>query len=85
MSNSAVIKHVLPAEFKKAFQYTVLDGKAQNRKVLDQELWGTRGVVYARVHRGKILHAGKADGSLRGRMGRHLKGVDTPDSNSVSS
>jgi len=65
----------LPASFKPVYRYKMEDGKPRKRKLLDEALWGQKGVVYARVYRDRIVYIGKADGRLCTRILRHLNRI----------
>ena len=60
--------------FQPVYRYKVKNGRPVNKEVIDHDLWGARGVVYARVHGKSVVYIGKTDGSLRGRIRTHLRG-----------
>lgn len=51
------------------------NGEPVKRKQLESTLWFQRGVVYARVYRNQVVYVGKTDGTLRGRILRHVNGI----------
>jgi hypothetical protein len=67
----------LPSEFRPVCQYVMRDGKPQDVKILDESLWHQAGVVYARAHEGEVVFIGCTDGTLRGRITRHLNYIST--------
>jgi hypothetical protein len=64
----------LPGEFRPVFQYQFANGRVLADKVLDQELWMQRGVVYARICDGQVVYVGKTDYTLRRRIMAHVRG-----------
>lgn len=60
--------------FQPVFKYKMKNGRPVNERVIDPDLFGARGVVYARVHGKSVVYIGKTDGSLRARINRHLSG-----------
>lgn len=64
---------LLPRAFRPVYQYTFAKGQVRARKVLNRKLWHARNVVYARVCGKRVVYVGKADGTLRGRITRHIK------------
>lgn len=67
-------ERLLPKEFRPVYRYKFINGNVVAGEVLDDELWKQRGVVYARHCDGDIVYVGKADGTLRRRITRHLNG-----------
>lgn len=67
---SIVFKHFLPV-----FSYNVKNGEPVEGAILNKDLWGKSGVVYARTHENKILYIGKADGPLKTRIMDHLRRI----------
>jgi hypothetical protein len=63
----------LPAEFKEVFQYRFANARVTAEKVLNEELWKQRGVVYARVCDGQVVYVGSCNGTLGARIRAHLR------------
>lgn len=59
--------------FAPVFRYRVQNGKPIKEKVLNEELWQSDGVVYARSHKKMIAYIGKSDGPLKSRIKAHLR------------
>ena len=66
---------ILPAGFKPVYRYKMKHGEPTDRKEFKSALWRERGVVYARVYRKQVVYVGKTDGTLRGRILRHVNGI----------
>jgi len=79
MNDRRFLPTLLPTEFEPVFRYTLVDGKAMDCEVLNQELWQKSGAVYARVHDGEVLYVGKADGKLSRRLTAHVNGISVND------
>jgi hypothetical protein len=67
----------LPEEFRPVYQYVMRQGKPQDMKILDELLWQSSGVVYARIYEGKVVYIGSTDGRLSSRIGRHVRDIST--------
>jgi hypothetical protein len=63
----------LPRGFRPVYRYTFANGVVLSEKILDHKLWKQRGIVYARVCDGVVVYVGKADGTLGGRIRRHIR------------
>lgn len=64
-----------PDEFRPVCRYVMKDQRPQNIEILDHDLWNRSGVVYARVHKGKVVYIGVTDGQLSVRLNAHLRGI----------
>lgn len=62
-------------KFLPVFRYKVQDGQPINEKVLDEELWQSDGVVYARTDKKTIAYIGKTNGTLKSRVKDHLRRI----------
>ena len=65
----------LPTCFEPVYRYQMKDGEPIKRKELKSALWREKGVVYARVYRNQVVYVGKTDGTLGGRILRHVNGI----------
>jgi hypothetical protein len=63
--------------FTPTYQYRIEMGEMVSGNILDEELWQSAGVVYARVHekRREVVYIGKTDGILRNRINDHLRRI----------
>jgi hypothetical protein len=63
--------------FTPAYQYRIKNGDPVAGKILDEKLWCSAGVVYARVCEKvrDIVYIGKTDGKLKGRILDHLRRI----------
>ena len=59
--------------FTPVFRYKVENGHPIKEKILNEELWQSDGVVYARIHRKEIAYIGKTNSTLKGRIKDHLR------------
>jgi hypothetical protein len=59
--------------FSPTFRYFVRNGKPVDQEILDEKLWNSSEVVYARSDGQEIPYIGKTDGKLRGRIKDHLR------------
>lgn len=71
-------KMEFPKEFRPACRYAVQNGQPVNIEIIDQQLWGASGVVYARQHERKIVYIGRTDGRLIDRITDHFGYVSNP-------
>ena len=69
-AQSVVFKYFVPV-----FRYKVQDGQPINEEVLDEELWQSDGVVYARTDKKTIAYIGKTNGTLKSRVKDHLRRI----------
>jgi hypothetical protein len=63
----------LPRGFQPVFRYKFVNGSVRSEKILNEKLWKQRGVVYARVCKGRVVYVGKADSTLRARIMWHIR------------
>lgn len=68
---------MFPQEFRPVYAYVMKDRVPQHGKILDAELWKSRGVVYARQYRDKIVYIGCTDDLLSTRTSAHLRLIPT--------
>jgi hypothetical protein len=67
-AQSVVFKSFVPA-----FRYKVENGLPLEEEIIDEELWQSDGVVYARTDKKAIAYIGKTDGPLKSRVRDHLR------------
>jgi hypothetical protein len=65
-----------PEQFRPVLTYVMKHGRPdQVSEVLDEDLWLSRGVVYARMYQGNPVYIGSTDRRLRGRILSHLNHI----------
>ena len=61
--------------FAPVFRYRVQNGKPIKETVLNEELWQSDEIVYARTHKRTISYIGKTNGTLKSRVQDHLRRI----------
>ena len=61
--------------FSPVFRYKVKNGLPLEEEIIDEELWQSDGVVYARTHKQEIVYIGKTNATLKSRVQDHLRRI----------
>jgi hypothetical protein len=64
-----------PDQFRPVLTYVMKNGKPEQVSVLDEGLWKSRAVVYARLYRGRPVYIGSTDKRLSSRIGSHIRHI----------
>ncbi len=75
--NDSLAYSVIFNSFSPTYRYRIENGKPVHREVLNEELWKSSGVVYARVNEmeREAVYIGKTDNRLSVRIADHLRRI----------